>query len=72
MEVTKKKCKIKLMAKREVQFFEWQKESVSFFDGQKGISPLIFHKLFTLSYDIFTASNRVYFFLRTTLYLLRK
>jgi hypothetical protein len=38
-EVAKKKCKVKLMIKRGVQFFEWPKGKCKFFYGQKGISP---------------------------------
>jgi hypothetical protein len=38
-EVVKRDCKIKLMAKRKIQFFEWPKGKYKYFDGQKGISP---------------------------------
>jgi hypothetical protein len=35
MEVVKKKYKIKLMAKREVQFFEWSKRECKFFMAKR-------------------------------------
>jgi hypothetical protein len=43
MEVVKMECKIKLMVKREVQFFEWPKGKCKFFYGQKGISPIFIY-----------------------------
>jgi hypothetical protein len=44
-EVSKKECKIKLMVKRKVYFFEWPKEKCKFFYDQKRISPFFFFTL---------------------------
>jgi hypothetical protein len=38
MKVVKRECKIKLMAKREVQFSGWPKKKCKLFYGQKRIS----------------------------------
>jgi hypothetical protein len=41
-EVAKWECKIKLMVKREVQFFLWPKGKYKFFYGQKGIFSFLY------------------------------